>query len=67
MCMCLLLCVQYLLNTDAPQTIPDIQTDLRPAGFRMWVKGFAEVLISFTTCLSSNLELLGKGCFLLTS
>lgn len=67
MCVSLLLCVQDLLNTDAPQSNPDVQTALRLAGFRMWVKGFAEVLTSLTACLSSSPELLGKGCFLLTS
>jgi len=60
----LLLCIQDLLNTDAPQSNADAQ---RPAGFKIWAKGFAERL-TLLPAFPAILSFLGRdACFSLHS
>lgn len=61
MCMSLLLHVQDLLNKDAPQSNPDVQTYLRPIGFRIWIKGLAELLPLLPASPAAVLSLLERG------
>lgn len=61
MCVSLLLHVQDLLNKDALQSNHDAQTYLRPIGFRIWIKGFAELLPLLPASPRAVLSLLGRG------